>query len=73
MGDPLYHCPDCENGFRGYHRCSDGTDRVAYTCSDCQKVVYRTVGGLDIEGYHHSDAGVARSTRWRPTGVVGDD
>jgi DNA-directed RNA polymerase subunit RPC12/RpoP len=50
MADPLYHCPDCGSGFRGYHRCSEGTDRVAYICSDCQKVVYRTVGGLDIEG-----------------------
>jgi len=50
MSDPLYHCPDCESGFRGYHQCSDGTDRVAYICSDCGTVVYRTVGGLDIEG-----------------------
>ena len=50
MSEPLYHCPDCESGFRGYHRCPDGHDRVAHICADCEKVVYRTVSAIDIEG-----------------------
>jgi len=50
MTDSLYHCPDCGSGFRGYHRCSEGADRLAYICSGCEKVVHRTVRDIDIEG-----------------------
>jgi len=45
-----YHCPYCENGYDGYHKCSEGTDRVEFTCMDCDEHVNRDRHSMDIEG-----------------------
>lgn len=48
--DAVEHCPDCGQGYRGYHRCAEGTDRVEFTCSDCEEHIDRERHQMDVAG-----------------------
>jgi hypothetical protein len=45
-----YHCPGCGNGYDGYHCCSNGPDRVEFSCNDCGEHRNRKVNQMDVEG-----------------------
>lgn len=45
-----YHCPNCRQGYDGYHECPEGTDRVEFTCIDCDEHVNRERHQMDVEG-----------------------
>lgn len=50
MTDGTYHCPNCSDGYDGYHECTDGTDRVEFTCTDCGEHVNRERHQMDVRG-----------------------
>jgi DNA-directed RNA polymerase subunit RPC12/RpoP len=45
-----FHCPKCNAGYEGYHRCPAGSDRVEYECIDCNEHVNRETHQLDVDG-----------------------
>lgn len=47
-----YHCPNCRQGYDGWHHCDEGRDRVEYECIDCGEHVNREEhhNGFDING-----------------------
>jgi hypothetical protein len=45
-----FHCPNCNEGYDDYHRCPEGSDRVAFECIDCESYRNRETHQLDVEG-----------------------
>lgn len=45
-----FHCPNCRDGYDGYHRCPEGEDRVQFVCKDCDELVNRERHQMDVEG-----------------------
>jgi len=43
-------CENCRDWFEGYHRCSAGSDRVQFVCSDCDENIARETHDMDVKG-----------------------
>jgi len=50
MSGQFFHCRQCREGYRGYHECDEGPDRVEFTCGDCGEHFARERNSIDLKG-----------------------